>query len=61
VVAPNSLALVGTGATVLPVTINFDPLGRPSAAAIISVVGEDTHCVSVANETGYVRGYTPPC
>lgn len=61
VAAPNSVALAGAGATVLPVTINFDPLGRPSAAAIISVVGEDTHCVSVANETGYVRGYTPPC
>ncbi len=57
---PNGIALAARGATVaLPVTISFDALGRPNAAAGLRVTGDGAFCLTVEAETGYVRAV--PC
>lgn len=58
---PTGVTLAGVGATALPLTLTFDPLGQPNAGAILSVTGDGVRCLSVAVGTGYVRGYLPPC
>lgn len=45
--APAGVALGG------PATLDFSPLGRPSATAVYTVTGEPN--ITVAAETGYVR------
>lgn len=52
---PDGVALVGHGGTVLPLALNFSPLGRPSAAAELQVSGEENRCLRIEAETGYVR------
>lgn len=60
---PAGVALAGVGATALPLTLTFDPLGQPggAVATVLSVTGEETRCLRVEAGTGYVRGYLPPC
>lgn len=58
---PTGIVLTGVGATTLPLTLTFDPLGQPSGAAVLSVSGNVVRCLSVAAGTGYVRGYFAPC
>ena len=49
VCAPNGIALAG------PAAISFDPLGRPSAAAVYTVTGGTSgYTINVTAETGYV-------
>ena len=57
--APNGVALAGISVA-LPTTLNFDQLGRPGFGATLRVQGEDSHCLSVEAETGYVRDITCP-
>lgn len=50
VCAPNGVVVAG------PVALQFDPLGRPSAAAVFTVSGGTvSYSVNVAAETGYVQ------
>lgn len=58
---PPGVALARVGATALPLTLTFDPLGRPNVGAVLSVTGDGVRCLSIEAETGYVRGYLPPC
>ena len=52
---PNGVGVQGEGTTALPASINFDPLGRPNAAAALRVTGDIPRCLRVEGETGYVR------
>ncbi len=60
VAPPAGVAVAGINGTVLPLTLNFDPLGRPSAAAALRVAGEDNHCLAIEAATGYVRPIACP-
>ena len=58
---PAGVALAASGATpALPVSIRFDPLGRPDAAAGIRINGDSSLCLSVEAETGYVHTVSCP-
>ncbi|MCF8149835.1 MAG: type II secretion system GspH family protein [Burkholderiaceae bacterium] len=47
--APANVTLVGTA------SLDFSPLGRPSAAGAYAVTGESTQNITVEAETGYVH------
>lgn len=58
---PTGVTIAARGATAaLPVTISFDALGRPNAAAGLRVNGDGSFCLSVEAETGYVSTVTCP-
>ncbi len=57
--APSGIILSGISVA-LPTTLSFDQLGRPRFAATLRVQGDDSHCLSVEAETGYVRDITCP-
>ena len=46
------------GISLTAATISFNALGRPGAAATISVTGDGTKTITIAAETGYVQ-YVP--
>jgi MSHA pilin protein MshC len=58
--APAGIAIVGLGGTALPLTLTFDPLGRPNAAASLRVAAEADRCLTVEAETGYVHAIACP-
>lgn len=55
IAAPAGVVLAGTGATVLPLALTFDPLGQPSVAAGLSVTGDGVRNICIEAGTGYVR------
>lgn len=60
VAPPAGVAAAGIFGTALPLALNFDPLGRPSAAAALRIAGDDNHCLAVEAATGYVRPVACP-
>lgn len=55
---PSAVSIAGHGATALPHTVTFSPLGRPIAAASFRVSGDVDRCIAVEAETGHVRYVT---
>jgi len=47
-----------SGVTIANASVTFDALGRPSAAATLTVSGDTPRTITIEAETGYVR-YTP--
>lgn len=60
VAPPTGVAAAGIGGTALPLTLNFDQLGRPNAAVALRIAGDDNHCLAVEAATGYVRPIACP-
>lgn len=58
---PAGVVLARVGVPALPLVLTFDPLGQPSAGAVLSVTGDVVRCVNVEAGTGYVRGDLAPC
>lgn len=54
-VAPAGVVLGGTGGTVLPLALTFDPLGQVNIAAGLSVTGDGVRNVTIEAGTGYVH------
>lgn len=55
----DGVSLVAYGATTaLPITLTFDALGQPNAAAGLKVSGEGAFCLAVEAGTGYVHAVT---
>lgn len=58
---PSGLGLVAYAPTAaLPLSLNFDALGRPNAAAGLRITGSTGQCLTVETETGYVRTFACP-
>lgn len=55
VATPTGVTINGVGATVVPLTVTFSPLGQPGAGVSLKVAGEVARCLTVENETGYVH------
>lgn len=55
---PSAVSIAGHGATALPYTVTFSPLGRPNAAASFRVSGDVDRCIAVEAQTGHVRYVT---
>jgi len=54
-VAPAGVVLGGTGGTLLPLVLTFDPLGQVNVAAGLSVTGDGVRNVTIEAGTGYVH------
>ncbi len=60
-VMPAGVALAAGGVSpALPLSIAFDALGRPNAAAGLRVNGDSAYCLTLEAETGYVQTVTCP-
>lgn len=58
---PAEVVLAAEGATAaLPVTIVFDALGQPNAAAGLRVTGDGSFCLAIEPGTGYVHAVACP-
>ena len=55
---PGAVSIAGHGATALPYTVTFSPLGRPNAAASFRVSGDVDRCIAVEAQTGHIRYVT---
>ena len=55
---PGAVSITGHGATALPYTVTFSPLGRPNAAAGFRVSGDVDRCIAVEAQTGHIRYVT---
>lgn len=51
----DGVAVAARAGTALPLTLSFDALGRPNAAAGVRIAGDIDRCMQVEATTGYVH------